>query len=86
MLVQQSKPLFSFLTKMTQVLGKNTIVTSSMISRNDGLLHRASCAGLKKIQVLRGQRWCVLFLLKNNVKFLLYSICSSYNIFLPCAK
>lgn len=43
-----------------RVLGKNTIITSSMISINYVLLHRAFHIGLKKIQVLRdrGGEFC----------------------------
>lgn len=87
MLLQLSRSLFCFLTKMARVLGKNTIVTSSMTPINDVLLHRAFYKGLKNTQVLMGQRWCVLFQMKNNVIFLLCSICSPYNIFfLPCTN
>lgn len=81
MLLQQSRSLFCFLTKMAWVLGKNTIVTSSMTPINDVLLHRAFYKGLKNTQVLMGQRWCILFQMKNNVIFLLCSICSPYNFF-----
>lgn len=43
-----------------RVLGKNTIITSSMISINDVFLHRAFHIGLKKTQVLRdrGGEFC----------------------------